>query len=224
MDDPLAPLLTEADSDPNVVGVFLKGSRALGTDVESSDWDVVVVLREGDPSHRKDGVVDVLTTTLARVHDAPRFELPAIAHARVLLDKTGEVAAAIDAAGRINRDELAELYDSYLNDFYRSLKAWARGDELAARLKASRSIWWLGELLLGLDGRRAPYPGAWAGRLGDLEPLVLDVLRTGDPRRQQELQEKVERIASARGFRDVYDGWTAGEIDRVMALDFDNAE
>jgi predicted nucleotidyltransferase len=223
LDDLLAPLLGEADADPNVVGVFLKGSRAVGTEVESSDWDVVVVLREGDTSHRKEGVLDVLTTTLASVHRAPRFELPAIAHARVLLDKTGEVAEAIEAAARIEREELAELYDSYLNDFYRSLKAWARGQELGARLKASRSIWWLGDFLLGLDGRRAPYPGAWAGRLGELEPLMLDVLRSGDPRRQQELQAKVEEIATARGFRDVYDSWTGGEIDRVMALRFDRA-
>lgn len=222
MDDVLAPLLAEADADTNVLGVFLKGSRAVGTDVAGSDWDVVVVLREGEPSQSKDGAVDVLRTMLARVHGAPRYELPAIAHGRVLLDKTGEVADAIDAAARIERDELAELYDSYLNDFYRSLKAWARGQELAARLKASRSIWWLGEFLLGLDGRRAPYPGAWPGRLGELEPLMLEVLRTADPRRQQELQAKVEQIATARGFRDVYEGWTGGEIDRVMALRFEH--
>jgi diamine N-acetyltransferase len=221
MDDVLAAVLADAESDTNVIGVFLKGSRAVGTDVVGSDWDVVVVLREGEASQRKDGVLDVLRTTLARVQNAPRYELPAIAHARVLLDKTGEVAETIEAAARIGRDELAELYDSYLNDFYRSLKAWARGQELAARLKASRSIWWLGEFLLGLDGRRAPYPGAWAGRLGELEPLVLDVLRTGDPRRQQELQAKVEQIATARGFRYVYEGWTGGEIDRVMALRFE---
>lgn len=221
MDDVLDPVLAEARADKNVLGVFLKGSRAVGTDVADSDWDVVVVLRDGSPSHLKEGALDVLRTTLARVRAAPRYELPAIAHARVLLDKTGEVADAVETAARIGRDELAELYDSYLNDFYRSLKAWARGQELAARLKGSRSSWWLGEFLLGLDGRRAPYPGAWAGRLGELEPLVLEVLRTGDPRRQQELQARVEQIATARGFRDVYDGWTGGEIDRVMALRFD---
>lgn len=221
-DEVLAPLLAEAEADPNVVGVFLKGSRAVGTDVADSDWDVVVVLREGEASQHKDDVVDVLRTSIAQVRAAPRYELPAIAHARVLLDKTGEVAHAVSAAARIERDELAELYDSYLNDFYRSLKSWARGQELPARLKASRSIWWLGEFLLGLDGRRAPYPGAWAGRFGELEPLVLEVLRTGDPRRQQDLQGKVEAIATARGFRDVYDGWTGGEIDRVMALRFED--
>jgi hypothetical protein len=52
---------------------------------------------------------------------------------------------------------------------------------------------------------------------------MLEVLRTGDPRRQQELQAKVEQIATARGFRDVYEGWAGGEIDRVMALQFDKA-
>ena len=51
--------------------------------------------------------------------------------------------------------------------------------------------------------------------------LILDVLGTGDPRRQQALQAKVERIATARGFRDVYHSWTGGEIDRAMALRFD---
>jgi hypothetical protein len=83
-------------------------------------------------------------------------------------------------------------------------------------------MWWLGEFLLGLDGRRAPYPGAWEGRLGELEPLMLDVLRTGDPRRQQELQAKVEQIAASHGFRDVYESWTDGAIARVMALRFDD--
>lgn len=217
----LAPVLDDAEADPNVVGVLLRGSRSVGTEGADSDWDLVVVLREGEPSHRKDGLVDVLRTTLPRLRAAPEHELPAIAHARVLLDKTGEIAEAVEATARIGRDELAELYDSYLNGFYRSLKAWVRGQELAARLNAAQSMWSLGGFLLGLDGARAPYPAAWPGRLGEVEPLVLDVLRTADPRRQQKLQAEVERIATARGFRDVYDSWTAGEIDRAMAFRFD---
>ena len=213
-------LLAEAERDPNIVGVVLKGSRAMGTADESSDWDLVVVTAEGEPRHEKSGGLDVLTTTLARVRAAPSWELPALAHAQVLLDKTGEVTEAIEAAGRVSRDELAELYDNYLNDFYRSLKGWQRGRELGARIKGVRSLWWLGEFLIGLDGKRAPYPGAWAGRLGELEPLILEVARTADPTRQQELQAAVEPIAAAHGFRDVYDAWN-GEIDRVMAFRFD---
>jgi hypothetical protein len=49
---------------------------------------------------------------------------------------------------------------------------------------------------------------------------MLEVARTADPRRQQELQAAVERVATAHGFRDVYDGWE-GEIDRVMLFDFE---
>lgn len=213
-------LLEAARSDPNVLGVVLKGSRSVGTADERSDWDLVVVLAEGEPSHEKTGELDVLRTTLSRLRNAPSWELPAVAHAQVLLDKTGEVTDAIEAAGRISRDELAELYDNYLNDFYRSLKSWRRGRELGARIKAARSLWWLGEFLIALEGKRAPYPGAWSGRLGELEPLMLDVARTGDPVKQQELQAAVERVASAHGFRDVYDAWD-GDIDRVMAFRFD---
>lgn len=221
MDEPLRPLLAQSESDPNVVGVLLKGSRAAGTESESSDWDLVVVLAEGEPEHTKRGDLDVLWTTLERLRNAPAYEKPAIAYARVLLDKTGDVEAAIEQARSIDRDELAELYDSYLNDVYRSLKSWARGRELGARVKAGRSLWWLGDFLIGLGGARAPYPGAWEGLLGDVEPLVLEVARSGgDPRSQQRLQRAVEAIAAAHGFRDVYDAWE-GEIDRVMELQFE---
>ena len=77
----------------------------------------------------------------------------------VLLDKTGEVAAALQELARL-RDPAtaaAAAYDGYLNGFYRSLKASRRGDEFAGRLEAVDSIRHLSELLFALDGRRAPY-------------------------------------------------------------------
>jgi len=49
--------------------------------------------------------------------------------------------------------------------------------------------------------------------------ILDEVARTGDPQRQQELQARVERVATDRGFRDVYDAWD-GEIDRVMRFEF----
>ena len=182
---------------------------------EESDWDVVLVLLEGEPSQKKDGSLELITTTLDRVKAVSSWELPALAHSRVLLDKSGELAVAVETAGRLTRAELAELYDNYLNDFYRSLKAWRRGRELGARILSGRSLWWLGDLLQGLEGKRAPYTEYWAGRLGELEPLIVEVARRADPRKQQELQAAVEQIATARGFRDVYDAWN-GDIDRVM--------
>ena len=219
MDEILEPHLAAAENDPNVVGAFLKGSRSVGLGDDESDWDLVLVIREGEPSKTRSPQLEVIHSTLAWIQAAPSWELPALAHGQVLLDKTGEVTAAIEAARRIGRDELAELYDSYLNDFYRSLKSWRRGRELGARIKAGRSLWWLGEFLIGLGGTRAPYPGAWADRLGELEEQMLAVARTADPRLQQELQKAVERVASAHGFRDVYDAWD-GDIDHVMQFEF----
>jgi hypothetical protein len=178
------------------------------------------VLGDGAASVSRSEELDLVRSTLADLRSASSWELPAIAHARVLLDKTGEVAALLESVRRVERKELAELYDNYLNDFYRSMKAWRRGRELGARIKGGRSLWWLGQFLLGLDGERAPYPHAWGGRLGELEPLILEVARTGDPRRQQELQAAVEQVATAHGFRDVSDAWD-GDIDRVMEFDFE---
>ena len=160
----------------------------MGAADEESDWDVVVVLLEGEPSQTRDGRFELITTTLERMKAVSSWELPALAHSHVLLDKTGELAAAVEAAGRLTREELAELYDNYLNDFYRSLKAWRRGRELGARILSGRSLWWLGDLLLGLEGTRAPYTEYWGGRLGELEPLIVEVARTADPGTQQELQ------------------------------------
>lgn len=219
MDEILRPHLDAAERDPNVVGAFLMGSRSVGLGDEDSDWDLVLVLREGTPSKERSPRLELIRVTLAGIQSPPSWELPALAHARLLLDKTGEVTAALEAARPIGHDELAELYDSYLNDFYRSLKSWRRRRELGARIKAGRSLWWLGEFLIGLGGTRSPYPGAWTGRLGALEPLMLEVARTGDPRLQQELQAAVEAVATEHGFRHVYDAWD-GDIDGVMRFEF----
>jgi predicted nucleotidyltransferase len=220
MHELVQPILDEAERDDNVVGVLIKGSQAMGMADEESDWDVVVVLLQGEPSQKKDGRLELITTTLERVRAVSSWELPALAHSRVLLDKTGELAEAVEAAGQLTRKELAELYDGYLNDFYRSLKSWRRGRELGARIMCGRSLWWLGDFLIALEGKRAPYTEYWGGRLGELEPLILEVARTADPRRQQELQAAVEQIATAHGFRDVYDAWD-GDIDRVMGFRFE---
>ena len=220
MNDLVRPIVEAAEHDSNIAGVLLKGSQSMGAADEESDWDVVVVLLEGEPSQKKDGRLELITTTLERVRGVTSWELPALAHSRVLLDKTGELAEAIEAARHLTRKELAELYDNYLNDFYRSLKAWRRDRELGARILSGRSLWWLGDLLLGLEGARAPYTEYWGGRLGELEPLILEVARTADPRKQQELQAAVERIATGHGLRHVYDAWD-GDIDSAMAFRFE---
>ena len=219
MEPELNELLERAKSDPDAVGLVLIGSFASGTADAESDLDVLYVVRDGGdpPTRERSGRVDLIPTTLEGLHNPPDWFKPALAHARVLLDRDGELAAAVEAAQRVSREETAELYDAYLNDLYRSLKAWRRGNELAARIESGRSLRFLGELLFALEGTRGPYPKDWPGRLGELEPLVLEVARTADPRRQQELARRVRELA--RDYEDVYADWH-GEIDRVLELDF----
>jgi predicted nucleotidyltransferase len=216
----LNELLEQAKSDPDAVGLVLIGSYASGTADAESDVDVLYVLRDGaePPERKRSGRVDLIPTTLDGLRNAPGWFKPALAHARVLHDVDGAVAAAVESAQTVSREETAELYDAYLNDLYRSLKAWWRGNELAGRIEAGRSLRDLGELLFALRGTRGPYPKDWPGRLGDLEPLVLEVARTADPTKQQELARRVRDLA--RDYEDIYADWH-GEIDRVLELPFE---
>ena len=220
MEPELNELLAQAKSDPDAVGLVLIGSYASGTADEESDLDVLYVVRDGavPPPRERSGRVDLIPTTIERLQNATDWFKPALAHARVLLDRDGEIAAAVANAQTVSRDETAELYDGYLNDLYRSLKAWRRGNELAARIEAGRSLRFLGELLFALEGSRGPYPKDWPGGLGELEPLMLEVARTADPSLQQDLARRVRE--RARDYEDVYADWH-GEIDRVLELRFE---
>jgi len=150
---------------------------------------------------------------------APDWSKPALAYAQTIWDETGEVEPVLAAARTISHDETAELYDGYLNDFYRSMKAWKMGNELAGRIECGRSLRYLGELVFALDGVRAPYPKEWHGKLGDLEPRILEVARTGAPHLQQELCVIVRDRAAQRGYSRVYEAWT-GDIEHALSFDF----
>ena len=220
----LVELVERAQEDPRAVALVLFGSAASGSAHEESDLDVWYVLRgEPLPARERRGRLELVPTTVELLRAAPDWLKPALAYARILWDEAGEVESVLEAARTISHDETAELYDGYLNDFYRSLKAWRTGNELAGRIECGRSLRFLGELLFALEGIRAPYPKEWAGKLGELEPLVLEVARTGEPRLQQQLCVHVRERAAQRGYSHVYDDWT-GDIDRVLGFEFPDPE
>jgi hypothetical protein len=148
--------------------------------------------------------------------------------ARVVLDKTGEVGSLLTRLATLPAEsaamEAAEMFDGYLNGFYRSLKAARRGNELAARLEAAESLAYLVRLLFALEGKVAPYHSrlpavldtlaeqGWAR--GELQDRFLGILRTADPRSQTELEERVERLMRSRDYGHVVEAWD-GEIERV---------
>lgn len=250
-DPVLAHLLREAAEDPETGGLILSGSRGAALGDAESDYDVLWVLSDGayaaraaraDPHAGErqpvSGMpyVDLEYTCLRRLRELvtkPSWRTSAFTTAQVLLDKTGEVAAAVQAIATVPderaREDAARAFDAYLNAFYRSLKAWHRGNELGARLQAAESITHLIRTLFALAHRWPPYHDRLGTQLalldaqgwppGYLHDTLLGILRTGDPRLQQQLETGVETLLRAHGFGHIVDGW-GGEIERVRGFTF----
>jgi hypothetical protein len=150
----------------------------------------------------------------------------------VLYDKTGHVTEVVRAMGTISEErahtDVLNWFDAYINAFYRSLKAWRRGNELGGQLQAAESVMHLVRVLFALERRRPPYHDRLVWQLdtldiqgwppGYLRHVLLQLVQTGDPRLQQELELHVETLLRARGFE--VNLWE-GEIDRVKAFRFD---
>lgn len=249
-DDPiLAALIAEAEADPDVIGLILCGSRGAGAVHPESDYDVAFVVTDAaydgyggeahwpvrgatvDPPIDED-IWHECPRTLTQTHQA-EWSLPGWVEGRVIFDRGGETAKLFQALITIPpeavRTKTAELYDAYLNSLYRSLKAWRRGNDLGGRMHAALSAQFLVALLFTLEGRIAPYldrlhlhldtlDQGW--RPGELRAALLDLLATGDPRRQQALARRVAALLGARGFQKVYDDWE-GQIDQILAWPFD---
>ena len=159
--------------------------------------------------------------------------LPAYADARVLYDRTGETTRLIDALRQMPEEQaraaIEYWYDAYLNGLYRSLKAWRWGNELGGRMEAAQTADYLLYVLFALERRWRPYSSrlrfhldklegqGW--RSGEMQVILLDLISTGDPGRQQAVARRVAALLRERGFGHVYDAWE-GQIDQVLAWSF----
>lgn len=249
-DPVIQALIAEATADPDVIGLVLTGSRAIGGVVPDSDYDVVfVVTDEALARYTQSKTTPVRGETIPPPilkndiwHEAPStlqldtavdWMLPAWAESQVLYDRTGETTSVIDALrrmppGRVPKT-VAAGYDAYLNGLYRSLKMWRRGNELGARLEAAQTADYLVTVLFALEGRWRPYSSRLIFHLdklagqgwqpGELQTILLDLITTGDPGRQQALARRVADLLRERGFGHVYDDWD-GQIDQVLGWDF----
>jgi hypothetical protein len=248
-DDVIAEFVAEVEADASSLGLLLHGSRATGDVRPASDYDLIRIVtneayeqrkaagalleRRESPSRPKLDVLYQSPGRLAWLAENPGWWTATYATARVVLDKTGDIEARVNMlvqrAGDVAFEQVAEAYDSYLNSFVRSLKAWRRGDELGGRLHAAQSALFLLPVLFGLERSWMPYFDSVAASLpqieasqgwedGFLRAALVELLETGDPAFQQELEARVERLLAARG---VAHEW-GNDLEPLKALDFDS--
>jgi hypothetical protein len=212
----LDALLEQARDDDNVVGIVVFGSRGKGAFVtEASDWDVFVVVREhrGERPFVHGATLELVEVTLEELRNQPAWNRYSLTWLEPQLDKTGEVAAALRDAVRVDPASAAEPLDGYVNMLYRSLKNARVGLSLASLLDAQESIPWFLEFVFAVNGRLRPY-NKWLGWELETHPLLWNdlpqlerIARTGDLEEQQALFREVEAIAREHGHGGVIEGW-----------------
>ena len=149
-------LVEDATADPAVLGLVVTGSRGKGFGSASSDFDLLLVVRDGEDAagarylaEAVDGV-DLRAMSLSRFAGyaawgtAFAWDRYSFAHAAVPVDKTGEVRRLADEKGGVPSEHrgalLREALDAYVNGVYRSLRGLRNGNTLGSRLEAAESI------------------------------------------------------------------------------------
>ena len=231
-------LLADAHRDPDVLGVFLFGSRTReGFSDPRSDYDVGVVVADRDGAlaafdrrwpYVHGAEVEVASSTLSQLREHGEYGTPSewaryqYAHARVLVDKTGEVEPIVRVKERVpeevRADVIREALDSYINSTHRSLRNRTIGVEQGARLDAAESLPYVLTVVFAMEARVRPFNKylAWELRSRPLAEAVwaadmllprLEGVLAGDADEQHALFRDVDRLAREHGFDDVVDGW-----------------
>jgi hypothetical protein len=232
-------LLSYARQEPDVLGVYVFGSRARQADVrdEHSDYDVAVVLSDRPGAveafdarwpYTHGAAIEIARSTLSELRGLGEYgaddEWSRYLYTRVdlILDKTGEIESILRSKDSVPEDVreglVKEHLNAYINSTYRSLRYRMVGLEAGARLDAAESLPHLLTALFALEGRVRPFNKFLEPELRerpledtafDVDRLLPQLLRVleGDADEQAALFRDVERIARARGFGEIIDGW-----------------
>jgi len=215
-------LKEEAETDSDILGFFLSGSRGKGFGGESSDYDIVMIVKDDKTqfyeekfSAVEDKEIDLTVFSYSEFeHHAEwggdkQWDRYNYAHCRALVDKNGTIQTMIDEKGKVPEDELKHFIegalDAYINYLFRSLKCHRDGNILGARLEATYSIPFMLDVVFAIHGRRLrPYYKylEWELKTYQLEKLTMSpnefmaglaqILDDADPSIQQRYLEAIE--------------------------------
>jgi predicted nucleotidyltransferase len=238
-EDAYRELRALARADPNVIGLFLGGSRGKGLATPASDFDVYIIVdkrvgeyrRKFPLRHGEDPEIIVFSLAEFRRHAAIGSESEwnryTFAHVVPELDRTGEIQELLDEKASLPRDDArriaADALDAYINQYYRSAKNFRDGDLLAGRLDALESVPYALTTLFALNERIRPYNKYLRWEL-EQYPLpgdewsatrslpLLEAVADGDVTAQRLLFRQIEALARDRAHGAVIDAW-ATDLD-----------
>lgn len=230
-------LLKETEVDPDVIGFVLGAGRGKGFATEHSDYDIAVIV----PDHKKaecaekyekyhsTEAIDIGVYSLTEYRNYAAWGTEEAAHRynfanlKAQIDRTGEIQKIIDEKGVIPLDKVKEFVskelDGYMNLYYRAVKDNRDGNSTASYLDGSESMFYLLNILFGLEGRLRPYNKFLEWDLKE-HPLKLlpwssdeflgklkKIMATGDIEAQKEIFSKICELFREEGYGNVIDGW-----------------
>lgn len=237
-------LLAEFKKNPNVIGVFLTGSRGKGFENLKSDYDFYVIIKDKVAKKFKQKYsrfafkgIDLLVygfnefkkyAAFGGSYDWDRYSF---LHVKPLFDKKGQLQKIIEQKSSIPTTK-QKIYikgqlDAYFNAVYRSLK-YHRKDRVGHRFEAAESVRFLLGALFALGGRPQPYYGYLQRELlhyplknlpwkpEKFIEIIFEILNTGNVSLQKEVLRKVEPVFRKKGFGKVFDGWKDLDLWKIV--------
>ncbi|MBN2152032.1 MAG: hypothetical protein JW839_11330 [Candidatus Lokiarchaeota archaeon] len=228
-------LLEEAKDDPNIVGFVVRE----GT---------IDQYKAKYPRYKYPNM-ELMKQTVSQFRDEAAWGSPDqwgrydSAWITAVVDKTGEIQRILDEKGRIPPEQVKKFIerqlDTYINQFYRSLKCFRDGHVLGARLEANVGIECLFNVLFALhDGRLKPFYKylAWELRTHPLDKVpftpatlmdkVTRILDDADVETQREVFLMVEKLCRDEGYGHYIDQWDGapGQPDFAFMRTFKRAD
>ena len=230
-------LLKEAKSDHGVIGFILLAGRGRGFVTEHSDYDIAIIVLDEKKTEclekyekfNKTEVIDVgvYSFTDFKNHAAwdtgEAWDRYNFAHLTAEIDPTGEIQKIIDEKGMIPPGRIKEFVskklDGYMNLYYRMLKNARDGNSTAAYLDGAESMFYLLDILFGIEGRIGPYNKflEWELKEYPLKLLPLPpeqfieklkkIMTTDNVDSQKEIFGKILKLFRQGGYGKVIDGW-----------------
>lgn len=233
LDQHYKKLLTEAKSNPYVLGVVLTGSRGKGKITKHSDYDPVVIVKDKTPKKVKKHFASFRQSDF----DLSVFELKAFkkyaawggayawdrynyARLKAPVDKTRQIQRIVNEKASVPHQYrsrfIKDCLDHYINQVYRSIKNQRDGDLLASRLEGNDSIQPMLNGVFALHGRLKPYYKylAWELKKEPLKKLPISqtkflsliskVATQGDIKTQKQLLKILAAMFLKNGYQH---GW-----------------